>query len=222
MKLDVFRFAVLGTLCACVYLLWSQSAAVPDWSPPTIAATPAIWRDAEQAEAAVIELPDDRDQWATIVFVHQDWQRRPRDVELVSYFDVEPRLVALKHQTKFFRYTDRDPYYVQNFAGTVPELPAVRLQTGRGMTVFQVSGDRALRGPKSLARAITADVERVCPDGRCGPWSPAPDPPDESPPPLQPIPDTLPPQEEPADENRGLISFLLALAGGGFLGLRQS
>lgn len=178
-------------------------------------------------EDRIIELPADSGIWHTLLFVHDGWQAHEDCRRLVAWFDTEPGLVSLKSQTKFWVYTESNPYYRQHFAGTLHALPAVRVQNAEGYLIYQASGRNIPRGPADLRRAITREVRAKCPGPYCFPdQRPAPDsvPPEPAP---DVIPDSVAPAPEPEEnakeeDDNSIFTLLAALAGGGALGLKRS
>ena len=91
--------------------------------------------------AEVIDLPESSDAWYLSVFVHDDWQKRPQEAALVSWFTADPRLARLRDATHDRLYTESNPMYQSRFKASVPKLPAVALQRPDGGTAYKVGGD---------------------------------------------------------------------------------
>jgi hypothetical protein len=184
-------------------LLTAQAAAVAAARPRVV--TQYVGAPVEER---LLDLPEDGDVWHTSLFVHPNWQAVPAERRLVAAFETEPRLVSLKAQTKYHLYTTDDPIYRDRFASAVPVIPSLVLQRSDGEVIYKSSGDRVADDPHALGHAIKDTIRKQCPDGRCRPIVPRPQP--EPVPQPEPIPDLGPPVPE---EPNHLLPILIAAAG---------
>ncbi|MGE4136425.1 MAG: hypothetical protein AB7E98_12005 [Pirellulales bacterium] len=122
------------------------------------------------AQERVIQLPEDGQVWATIVFTSDHWQTNPLERQVLAWFDSDPRLASLKAQTKFYHYTASDPAYTHvpinkpghSFAQIVQgQFPCVIVQTFEGTKVFKVSGEHMPRQANALAHGISQALKKA-------------------------------------------------------------
>lgn len=119
-------------------------------------------------EEHVISLPEDGDQWETIVVAQQNHP-------VVGWFESEPRLRNLKQSTKFYNLPP-DHWWVKSRIPNQP-LPAVIVQrptSSKGARRYYTAcGSNIPSSSRSLANEIAVAVSD-CPDGKCPPNQPGP------------------------------------------------
>jgi|SRR5579872_3868651 len=126
-----------------------------------------------QIEQRTLELPEDGNQWHTILILRAGWQNMPAERKAEAMFHSEPLLVSLKHQTHWHLITTDQPE-CQKFRSLVSATPCLIVERANGEVVYRESGPELGRRPHALTRAIRKEVERHCPDGKCLPLHPVP------------------------------------------------
>lgn len=188
----------------------------------TLCAFPAHMM-ADPVQERVIQLPEDAAKWHLVLILHQDWQQRPQEVNLVQSFERERRLAALKRQTHFRLWTENTDHYrlSPKWQESVPPsmLPAVVITRGDGWKAYVRTANRI----PATAVALGNDIADCWPLPRPQPQpAPLPVTPDQPVLPDTPlIPDT-PPAVEPAPAastgNDAWVLIVGALVGAGLMG----
>jgi hypothetical protein len=162
------------------------------------------------AEERVINLPEDGNQWHTILILRAGWQGLPSERKAEAMFHTEPLMVSLRHQTHWHLITT-DQAECAKFRALVDATPCLIVERANGEVVYRESGPDLGKHPQALTRAIRKEIERHCPDGRCLPLHPVPGKEDESP---EEIPTVLRETPAPAEKKANLVP-LAAVAGAG-------
>jgi len=162
------------------------------------------------AEERVIDLPEDGNQWHTILILRAGWQGLPAERRAEAMFHTEPLLVSLRHQTHWHLITT-DQAECAKFRALVDATPCLIVERANGEVVYRESGSDLGKHPHALTHAIRKEIERHCPDGRCLPLHPVPLKEDESP---GEIPAVLRETPAPAEKKANLVP-LAAVAGAG-------
>lgn len=118
----------------------------------------------------VIDLPEDGNKWFTSLFLHDSWQQDTRETMIVNAFETDQRLVTLKDQTIFNRYTESDPHYQETFSEAIPDLPAIAVQRPDGTVVYKASGSNIPQSGPAIADSIQRTSRRRCWRGQCEPY----------------------------------------------------
>jgi hypothetical protein len=160
------------------------------------------------AEERVIDLPEDGNQWHTILILRGGWQGLPAERRAEAMFHTEPLLVSLRHQTHWHLITT-DQAECAKFRALVNATPCLIVERANGEVVYRESGPDLGKHPHVLTHAIRKEIERHCPDGRCLPLHPVPGK-DEEP---EEIPAVL--RETPPAEKKANLVPLAAIAGAG-------
>ena len=168
---------------------------------------------AASVQERVIDLPEDGNQWHTILILCPDWQGRPAERRAEAMFHSEPLLVSLKHQTHWHLITADQPEF-RKFRALVDVTPCLIVERANGEVVYRESGPELGRHPHLLTHAIRKEIQRHCPDGRCLPLHPVPgqdetEPHDEVPAVLR--------EEGPGTKQRGNPLAAVVIAGLGAL-----
>lgn len=121
------------------------------------------------------ELPADANNWHTILFLADDWEKRPDQVRAKQLFDSDPWFVRLKQQTHPHVIKSGDPE-CKKFYGVITLTPSLLIERANGEVIYRESGAQLGKRPLSLKCAICREVRRHCPDGRCLPLHPTPGP----------------------------------------------
>ena len=124
-------------------------------------------------EERVIDLPDDGNQWHTILLLRAGWQSVPAERRAEAMFHAEPLLVSLKAQTHWHLITS-DQQEFQKFRALVDTTPCLIVERANGEVVYRESGPDLGKRPHALTHAIRREIQRHCPDGRCLPLHPVP------------------------------------------------
>jgi len=162
------------------------------------------------AEERVIDLPEDGNQWHTILILRAGWQGLPAERKAEAMFHTEPLLLSLRHQTHWHLITT-DQTECAKFRALVDATPCLIVERANGEVVYRESGPELGKRPHALTHAIRKEIERHCPDGRCLPLHPVPGKEDESP---EEIPAVLRETPAPAEKRAKLVP-LAAVAGAG-------
>ena len=125
------------------------------------------------AQERVIDLPEDGNQWHTILILRAGWQSLSAERRAEAMFHTEPLLVSLKHQTHWHLITT-DQTECAKFRALVDATPCLIVERANGQVVYRESGPDLGRRPHALTHAIRKEIERHCPDGRCLPLHPVP------------------------------------------------
>ena len=95
---------------------------------------------AAEAEARIMNLPDDSAMGYVTIIVHSDWLARPDEVALVEKWQAMPEVAGLAGKAHFLSYTEKDPLYQQRLAANNPLLPAIIVQDHEGYVLFKDHG----------------------------------------------------------------------------------
>ncbi len=128
---------------------------------------------AAAVEERVIDLPEDGNQWHTILILRGGWQGLPAERRAEAMFHTEPLLISLKHQTHWHLITT-DQTECAKFRALVDATPCLIVERANGEVVYRESGPDLGKRPHALTHAIRREIERHCPDGRCLPLHPVP------------------------------------------------
>lgn len=141
-----------------------------------------------EQEIPLDALPETSHAWFLSLFLHDDWQERPDEVQLVTWFSTEPRLKSLKAQMHTRLYTPSNPLFAARYAKSFPSLPGVMLQKSDGNAIYKVGSSIPIpQTAGGLANRIIEAIKERFPD--CRP-RPKPTPvPDETP---KPSPNVIP------------------------------
>lgn len=207
--------AVFGAIGMAVFLQQRQAGDYEQRSRELEAAIAATYVASleQSAEARVIDLPEDGNQWHTILVLQADWRSRAAERRIEAMFHAEPFLASLKHQTHWHLITVDQPEF-KKFRPLVDCTPCLIVERANGEVIYRESGPELGRHPHGLARAIRKQVQRHCPDGKCLPLHPVPGP--NEPAPNEEIPAVIREQkEEPQKPKHSAAPFivLMALAG---------
>jgi hypothetical protein len=168
------------------------------------------------AEERVLDLPEDGNQWHTILFLRPNWQNAPAERNAEAMFHSEPLLVSLKHQTHWHLFTTDQAEY-QKFKPLVEDTPCLIVERANGEVVYREFGPELGKKPTALTRLIRKEIERHCPRNRCLPLQPVPGK-EEPPPKDNEIPAVLR-EAEPVPEKKANLAPMFLVAGlGGLLG----
>ena len=113
-------------------------------------------------EEEVVNLPEDGNLYHISVVVHDDWQARPVDRQLVGLWSSDRRLLSLRAQTNYHFYTQGDATYQANLAHAIPDVPAVVVQDASGKVHYKASGN-AVAEPKGILKNLLAKICPNCP-----------------------------------------------------------
>lgn len=181
-----------------------------------VAVTYAAALERQTVQERVIDLPEDGNQWHTILIVCPDWKSRPAERRAEAMFHSDPLLASLQHQTHWHLITTDQPEFCK-FRPLVDATPCLIVERANGEVVYRESGPELGRNSHGLTRAIRREIERHCPDGRCLPLYPVPR--EDGNPSRDEIPAVL--REDIAPEKKRTNPILLAAISvlGGMLGL---
>jgi hypothetical protein len=168
------------------------------------------------AEERVLDLPEDGNQWHTILVLRPGWQNVPAERNAEAMFHSEPLLVSLKHQTHWHLFTTDQAEY-QKFRGLVEATPCLIVERANGEVVYLESGPDLGKKPHALTHLIRKEIQRHCPRNRCLPLQPVPGK-DEPPPKENEIPAVLREEPAPAEKKANLAPLALVAGLGGLLG----
>jgi hypothetical protein len=168
------------------------------------------------AEERVLDLPEDANQWHTILILRAGWQNVLAERNAEAMFHSEPLLVSLKHQTHWHLFTTDQAEY-QKFRGLVEATPCLIVERANGEVVYLESGPDLGKKPHDLTHLIRKAIQRHCPRNRCLPLQPVPGK-DEPPPKENEIPSVLREEPPPADKKNNLAPLVLVASLGGLLG----
>lgn len=128
----------------------------------------------------VLNPPNDRLLYATMVFTSDDWKRNQAEREVLAWFDANPELASLKTTTHFFHYKASDPMYQQRFKAKVgSNFPIIVFQDYAGVVHYQAAGaqipstSRSLVAQMATSAQLVRDSRRL--NGDCGPCTPLDD-----------------------------------------------
>jgi hypothetical protein len=169
------------------------------------------------AEERVLDLPEDGNQWHTILILRPNWQSLPAERKAEAMFHSEPLLASLKHQTHWHLITT-DQTEFGKFQPLVDVTPCLIVERANGQVVYRESGQRLGNNPRGLTLAIRKEIERHCPDRHCLPLHPVPD--KDEPPSREQIPAVLQ-EETPQNEKPNLIPVAVVSALGALLGFAR-
>jgi hypothetical protein len=166
-------------------------------------------------EERVIVLPEDGNQWHTILILRAGWPSLPAERRAEAMFHAEPLLVSLKHQTHWHLITT-DQTECAKFRALVDATPCLIVERANGEVVYRESGPELGKHPHALTHAIRREIERHCPDGRCLPLHPVPGRDEE--PPKDEVPAVLRETPPPAEKKANLVPAALIASTGLFAG----
>ena len=166
-------------------------------------------------EERVIDLPEDGNQWHTILILRAGWQSLPAERRAEALFHSEPLLVSLKHQTHWHLITT-DQTECAKFKALVDVTPCLIVERSNGQVVYRESGPDLGKRPHALTHAIRKEIQRHCPDGRCLPLHPVPG--KDEQPPQDEIPAVLRETPVPAERKASLVPMLIVAAMSGLAG----
>ena len=166
----------------------------------------------------VFTLPEDGAAWHTTVITNA--QPTAEEQQILSWFDTEQPLVALKSQTHWHHVTPESKLYGRMAPVVQNGLPVVLVQDASGKVVYKQSGAAAPKAPWPLIKGIRECIGTHCPHLRpkpkpCPTPEPKPEPvvtPEPSPNDKPAIPDIGPDDKEPEAADASLL--LAGLAGG--------
>lgn len=166
------------------------------------------------AEERVLDLPEDANQWHTILILRPNWQSLPAERKAEALFHSDAQLVSLKHQTHWHLITTGQQEF-QKFSPLVDVTPCLIVERANGQVVYRESGPRLGSNPHGLTQSIRKEIERHCPDRHCLPVHPVPD--KDEPPPKDEIPAVLQ-QETPETQKPNLVPLAVVSGLGALLG----
>jgi hypothetical protein len=169
------------------------------------------------AEERVLDLPEDGNQWHTVLILRPNWQSLPAERKAEAMFHSEPLLASLKHQTHWHLITS-DQTEFGKFQPLVDVTPCLIVERANGQVVYRESGQRLGNNPRGLTLAIRKEIERHCPDRHCLPLHPVPD--KDEPPSREQIPAVLQ-EETPEKEKPNLVPVAVVSALGALLGFAR-
>lgn len=155
-----------------------------------------------------IDLPEDGNNWHTILFLSPNWKTDRTERRIHSLFYSERGLVSIREQTHWHVITS-DQAEFQKFRPLVDVVPCLLIERANGEVIYRESGPQLAHQNDGLVRAIRKEVQRHCPDGRCLPLHPTPGP--SEPEPKDEIPSVLTNEPPPVEKAK---SPLLAVLGG--------
>ncbi|MDE2101866.1 MAG: hypothetical protein KGL39_31765 [Patescibacteria group bacterium] len=138
-----------------------------------LSAEPDPWT--QNFEAGRLVLPDDANQWHTVLIVNSDYQANRAQRAAVTMFEADPGLHALKLQTHFHLIKVESPEF-HRFKACVDAVPCLIVERPSGQVIYRESGPQLGEHHHGLIRAMRREVERHCPDGKCLPLHPVPQP----------------------------------------------
>ncbi len=183
----------------------------------------------------VITLPQDQTTWYVSLFGDTN---NAKFQELKVWFKTNEGLANLRKQVHYNEYTTDQERY-KRYAASIPGLPCVRIQNGKGVVISEFWNDNIPLSPEALFQGICGDLKNKTSQrfnlfrrrqndqwqsDRCRPRpQPQPQPQPQPGPPLDELPIGPPvivqPEPEPELEESGfpwLLTALSALLGGGF------
>jgi hypothetical protein len=211
---------LIGAFVACATTLWSTSENSETYEDRlaslelALAERPVTAPAVDVIEERVLDLPEDGNQWHTILILRSGWQSLAAERKAEAMFHSEPLLVSLKHQTHWHLITT-DQAEFQRFRALVDATPCLLVERANGQVVYRESGPDLGKRPHALTHAIRKEIERHCPDGRCLPLHPVPG--KDEPLPKEEIPTVLR-EEEPVTRKANLVPLAMVSALGGLLG----
>ena len=180
-----------------------------------VAVTYSATMEQRLVEERVLDLPEDGNQWHTILILRPNWQSHPTDRRAEALFHADPTLTSLKHQTHWHLITTDQPEFAK-FRALVDATPCLIVERANGEVVYRESGPNLGRHGPALARSIRREIERHCPDGRCLPLHPVPNEPDRSG--RDEIPSVLREESPPVKKRDNPFPLVAAGLMGGLLG----
>jgi hypothetical protein len=162
-----------------------------------------------------VELPEIEGHfWLTFLYA-DDWQQDAESVRLQNMFASDPRLVEMQQRCRVNSFGQMDPYLVERWRKYVGrQTPMVVLQAPDGQLCFKASRGNIPNSAEELVtqlqQSLAARFHRPCP-GPCPQPTPEPQPQPAPLAPVNPLPDTVGPAEEPRDAGDPL--WLLAVLG---------
>lgn len=113
----------------------------------------------------LLSLPKDQDKfYLSIVGNETD----PKFNEIKGWFSENRELKNIKVQTHYNAVTTTSAIYKERYAKNIPATPLIRIQTAKGTTLFQVSGENVPMSAEALTKSINQKVmkgwrDRFCP-----------------------------------------------------------
>src|SRR5689334_13966910 len=105
MRLVMWIGTVLALAAATAAAVWNTTRVQRNYDDKlamlesAVAVTYAAALERQTVQERVVDLPEDGNQWHTILIVCPNWQARPAERRAEAMFHAEPFLVSLKHQT---------------------------------------------------------------------------------------------------------------------------
>ena len=169
------------------------------------------------AQERIIDLPEDGSQFYLTLFLHDDWNARPQDRQLVAWLQTHPGLISLQAQCHYVALTPSNALFRSRWSTWSNSLPAVLLQQGNphtGKVTYKAGPTGLPQSANALANQIDSALDvlrQQCPK----PKPPGP-PPVVVPPFVQPIPDIIPPDTtvQPADNPSNVVTIVIMIAVG--------
>src|SRR5579859_2294835 len=102
---------LIGAFAACATTLWSTAENSTNHESrlasleAAINERPATAPTWDLIEERVLDLPEDGNQWHTILILRPGWQSQAAERKAEAMFHSEPLLVSLKHQTHWHLMT---------------------------------------------------------------------------------------------------------------------
>ena len=87
-------------------------------------------------EERVIDLPEDGNQWHTILILRAGWQGLPAERKAEAMFHSEPLLASLRHQTHWHLITTDQPECAK-FRALVDATPCLIVERANGEVVYR-------------------------------------------------------------------------------------
>jgi hypothetical protein len=202
--------AVGAGVCSPGFSRWTSRCIPLHFDPPEGGTTSVPPEGGTPTEERVIELPEDGNQWHTILILRAGWQGLAVERRAEAMFHSEPRLVSLRHQTHWHLITT-DQAEFSKFRPLVDATPCLIVERGNGEVVYRESGPELGKHSHKLTHAIRREIERHCPDGRCLPLHPVPG--KDEQPPQEEIPAVLREEKTPAQSHSLVAALFTALAG---------
>jgi hypothetical protein len=104
---------------------------------------------------AIVELPEDGQAYYLTLVVHDDWQRRPLDRQVVAWFQAEPTLASARAQMHYaILPKSHATYQNPKWQRAAPTLPAVVITDAAGNVVLRATEPTLMEGPEKLGERI--------------------------------------------------------------------
>src|SRR6266436_6821525 len=158
---------LIGAFVACATTLWSASENSSTYESrlvrleAALAERPATAPLAAEVEERVLDLPEDGNQWHTILILRSGWQSLAAERQAEAMFHSEPLLVSLKHQTHWHLITT-DQAEFQKFRTLVDATPCLIVERANGQVVYRESGPDLGKRSHALSHSIRKEIQRHC------------------------------------------------------------